>query len=75
VAVLVAQELDFLHAEDLRRRSLLLLPDRGELGILLLRVLAALRAVGDDHVGDLRPAIRELGHRAAGAELRVVGVR
>src|SRR5216683_3708819 len=75
VAVLVTQELHLLDAEDLRRRELLLLPDRGELGILLLGILTALRAVGDDHVGDLRPALGHLRHRAPRAELRVVGMR
>ena len=75
VTILVTEELDLLDPEHLRRRPLLALADRDQLGVLLLRVLATLRAVSDDHVGDLCAVLRQLGHRAAGAKLGIVRVR
>ena len=73
--VLVAQELDALDAEHPRRRTLLFGPDGDQLGVLLIRVLAALAAIGDDDVGDVRPAVRQPSDSAARAEVRVIRVR
>src|SRR4029077_9060939 len=57
------------------RGLLFLLPDRDKLGVLLLWVLSALRAICDDHVGDFRPVLDQLRDRAARAEVRIVRVR
>src|SRR6266550_2560538 len=75
MSILVAEELDFLDAQNLRRRPLLLLADSSQLGVLLLGVLPALRSIGDDDVGDLGPVFGQLGHGPTGRELGVVGMR
>jgi hypothetical protein len=73
--VLVAEELDLLDAQNASGGSLFLLANRDKLGVLLLRVFPALRAVGDDHVVDASAALGQLRDRTAGAEVRVVRVR
>src|ERR1700694_2828342 len=67
---LVTQELDLLHAQDSGCGALLLLADFGELGILLLRILSALRPVRDDPVRVLRPHAPPIVLRAFSIALR-----
>ena len=55
--------------------ALLFLEDGDQLGVLLLRVLAALPAVGDDDVRDLGAAVRQPRDRSTRAEVRIVRVR
>jgi len=69
VPVFVAEKLDVLDSEDLGGGALLLLADRDQLGVLLLRVLATLPAVGDDDVGDLGAAVGQPCDRATRAEV------
>ncbi len=74
VAVLVAEELHALDAEHPGGRPLLPHPDGDQLRVLLLRVLPALPAVGDDDVGHLGAAVRQAGDRTSSAEIGIVGM-
>src|SRR5207245_100113 len=75
LAVLVAEELDALDAEHAGGFALLGLAGPGQALGRHRAVARALVAVGRDDVGHLAAVLDVLGHGAAGAELRVVGMR
>jgi hypothetical protein len=75
VAVLVAQEDDVLHAEDLRGLALLRVSHVAQLVARHVRVLRTRCAVRDHAVRDLDARLGPLRDRAGHAELGVIGMR
>jgi len=74
VAILVAEELDLLYAEYLRRGALLFLADGDQLRVLLLGILATLPAIRHDHIDHVGTAVRQARDRASRPEVGIVWV-